>query len=41
MRSCFFASERASQRTSAIFASSLGWQVSGPIRSQRVAPPAL
>ena len=40
MRSCFFASERASQRTSAIFASSLGWKVTGPSWIQRRAPPA-
>ena len=41
MRSCFLASERASQSTSAIFVSSLGWNVIGPSRSHRVAPPAL
>ena len=40
IRSCFFASERASQSTSEIFASSLGWKVIDPSRNQRVAPPA-
>ncbi len=40
MRSCFFARERASHSTSAILASSLGWNVSPATRIQRRAPPA-
>jgi len=39
-RSCFLASDRASQNTRAIFASSLGWNVTAPSRIQRRAPPA-
>jgi hypothetical protein len=38
-RSAFFASEYASQMTSATFAISAGWMCTGPTESHRAAPP--